>query len=107
MSVRTTSSAALSAVPNSCSRSRVRVKRCGWKTRSRRRPVDRAAAITAHLKTAFGAGELRERGGDARERHLQLEPDRHRSERIEQVVPPGHGQRQLAKLHVCPADPLK
>ena len=56
-----------------------------------------APAFTAHLESPLGAGEFREGGGNARERDLELDADRHGAERIEQVVPARHGDGHLAE----------
>ena len=57
-----------------------------------------AADLALELEAALDAGELREPGGDARERHAHLEADRDGRHRVQQAVPPGHAQAELSRL---------
>ena len=59
---------------------------------------DRHAVDNADdLEPAFGAAELDEGLGDARERHLDVEPHADRRERVQHVVPARHRQAERAE----------
>ena len=58
-----------------------------------------AARLAAHFEAPFGAAELSQPGRDLVERQVELEADRHRGERIGQVVATGHAQRERPEGH--------
>ena len=56
-----------------------------------------AARLAAHLEAPLGAAELGEPGRDPVERQAELQADGHRGQRVLQVVPARHVQRQRAE----------
>ena len=56
-----------------------------------------AVGLAADIEAPLRAAEILQSRGDAVEREAQLHADRHRRQRVQQVVPSGHGERQRAE----------
>ena len=56
-----------------------------------------AVRLAAHLEAPLGAAELLQARGDPLERQAELQADRDGGQRVLQVVPAGHVQRQRAE----------
>src|SRR5215217_1624924 len=55
------------------------------------------ARLAAHLKSPLGPRKFAQCRSDAGEGHSRLESDRHRPERVQQVVAPRYAQPQMAE----------
>ncbi len=58
---------------------------------------DDAARLALAFEPALGAAELRQRGRRALERHVQLQRNADGCQRVGDVVPPGHAERQRSQ----------